>query len=184
MEEIEVKVIEVNKAGIEKKLKSLGAKKAFSGKIEAIIMDFPDKRLKKSGQILRLRKMTADNGEVKCILTHKHAKKKSAKVKTAKETEFEIGSFDGMKEVLMEAGLVQIGGMDKHRTSWAIGKSHVEIEEYLGKFKYVPCFLEIESPSAKEVYAVAKKIGIEKKDCLPWSSWDLVEYYDKKRAKK
>lgn len=180
MKEIEVKIIEINKKKVEARLAKLGAKKAFEGKIEAIIMDYPDRRLKKNKQILRLRKMTDTKGKVQCVLTHKHQKHKSAKAKTAEETEFEIGSFEDMQKIFTALGLVKIGGMDKNRTSWKLGKSHVEIEKYLGKHRFVPCFLEIEGPSIKAVHQLAKKLGFSDKECLAWSSWDIEAHYKNK----
>jgi len=180
MKEIEVKIIEINKKEVEAKLRKLGAKKAFSGKIEAIIMDYPDKRLKKNKQILRLRKMISES-KVKCILTHKHQKKVNLKAKTVEETEFEIESFEKMQKVLSSLGLVKIWELNKLRTSWGINKCHVEIERYLGKHKFVPCFLEIEGPSTKTVYAMAKKLGFREEDCKAWNSWDIEAHYKNKK---
>jgi adenylate cyclase class IV len=56
MKEIEVKVIEINKSEVEKKLLLLGAKKVLDCAIETTIFDTKNADLKNSGKNLRLRK--------------------------------------------------------------------------------------------------------------------------------
>jgi hypothetical protein len=46
MEEIEVKILEVNRKELEKKLIKLGAKKTFEGEISATFFDFKDRSIK------------------------------------------------------------------------------------------------------------------------------------------
>jgi len=53
--EIEVKVLEINRLEVEKRLSVLGANKVFDGKIHALYYDLPDRRLRTDGLTLRLR---------------------------------------------------------------------------------------------------------------------------------
>ena len=57
MKETEVKILEVNRAKIEKTLANLGAKKVFDGDIETMFFDFKEKTIIKQKNVLRLRKM-------------------------------------------------------------------------------------------------------------------------------
>ena len=57
MQEIEVKVIEVDKDEMTEKLIALGATKIFEGEVLTNVYDFEDGRLSKGGSYLRLRKM-------------------------------------------------------------------------------------------------------------------------------
>ena len=179
MKEIEVKVLEINKSKIETQLKKMGAKIAFNGVIDSVSMDFPDKRLHKKGELLRLRKMGKKN-----IATYKIKSKKSKKAKVCEEMEFETEDFEKTKKVFELLGLKQSKGMKKHRTSYTLGKTHFEIETYLGEHKHVPVFLEIEAPNIKLIYEYAKELGINKEKCLNWNSQDVTKHYAGKKDSK
>lgn len=45
-------------------------------------------------------------------------------------------------------------------------------------FKESP-YLEIESNTKEKVRALVKKLGYEMKDAKPWSSRQVIEYYEK-----
>ncbi|RMF55698.1 hypothetical protein D6745_01290 [Candidatus Woesearchaeota archaeon] len=55
MNEVEVKILEIDAEKVRKKLEELGAKKVYEGKVDSIIHDFDDERLKSEGLMLRLR---------------------------------------------------------------------------------------------------------------------------------
>jgi len=180
MKEIEIKIIEINKKEIEKKLKKIGAKKVFEGVLEGYAFDFPDERIKKAKNLLRLRKV----GE-KSYLTYKENKNKTCKAKICEETEFEIMDFEKMIKVLNLLGLGAKGTISKHRTTYSIGKTHFEIEEPIKTQSFIPPFLEIEAPSVKVAYKYAKELGFGEKSCLNWTGWDIARYYSKgKKPKK
>ncbi len=56
MQEIEVKILEIDRKKIEKTLTDLGAEKIFDGGIQTIFFDFEDGRIVKAKDVLRLRK--------------------------------------------------------------------------------------------------------------------------------
>ena len=56
MKEIEVKILEINVADVQKRLKELGAQKLFDGELEWVVFDFPDGRLGKEEILVRLRR--------------------------------------------------------------------------------------------------------------------------------
>jgi hypothetical protein len=71
--------------------------------------------------------------------------------------------------------------MDKHRTSYKTGDARFDIDTYKDDFSFIPPFMEIEaSEAAIEKYA--KQLGYEKKQCLPWSTDELVAHYTIKKA--
>ena len=84
MKEIEVKILDIDRKEVEKKLVSLGARKIFDGILEARYYDFQDYHLKKSGVSLRLRK---ENKRV--VLTLKK-KVPDANLKVRDEYEIEM----------------------------------------------------------------------------------------------
>ena len=53
MKEIEVKIINIDKKDVEKKLVKLGAKKVFAGNLINALYDFKDRRLDKNSFILK-----------------------------------------------------------------------------------------------------------------------------------
>jgi len=176
MQEIEAKILEVNKTLIEAKLKELGAKKTFEGIIDGKFFDYPNEALKKNGEILRLRMQ----GE-KCFLTYKKGDQTKTEVKVAEEIETEVSDFKLMEQILSKVGLIESKKtMTKHRTTYSIGETHFEIEEPIGEYEHIPTFLEIEAPNEEEIYKYAKRLGFEKKQCLAWTGGDVLKHYSGK----
>ena len=56
MQEIEVKILEINRKRIEKKPKEINAKKIFDGTIETLFYDFKDESIIKAKNVMRLRR--------------------------------------------------------------------------------------------------------------------------------
>jgi len=175
MNEIEVKILNIDKKEIIKKLIKLKAKKSFEGVIQGEFFDYPNKKLQKNNELLRLR--TAGK---KAFLTFK-GKLKKGKVKCCEEKEIEVENYNKAKEILLAIGLIVIKGtMTKHRVSYSLGKTHFEIETPLEEYSFIPPFMEIESESAKNIYKYAKILGYNEKDCLNWTGKDVINYYKKK----
>jgi len=173
MEEIEVKILEINPKEIEKKLIKLGAKKKFDGIIRSFTLDFPNRVLHKDKILLRLRTM----GETGFVTLKKG--KDTKKIKVCEETEITVSDLEKMKLIFEELGLMKVNSMEKTRKSYCLGKTHFEIEKYKGEHNNVPAFLEIESTSAKVIYKYAKLLGYNEKDCLPWTAGDVIKHYIK-----
>ena len=170
MNEIEVKVLEINRNKLVAKLKSLGAKKTFSGKLENRYFDFQNRLLSNSKTVLRLRRETKTG--VLCI-------KQSISNKGAKQMrEFEARvRFNPTKRLLQQLGFVCIQSLTKRRESWKIGKIHFDFDRYLGKHKRIPEFLEIEGPSIRAIQSAAASLGISLKDLKPWGADRLLKHY-------
>ena len=170
MIEIEVKVLEIDKPALEKKLKSMGAKKTFSGRIENRYYDFPNRALRNSDTVLRLR-LQGKRG-VLCV----KQKLPSKKTKTMEEREVLV-DFGKAKKLLESLGLVCIRNIVKQRDSWKLGKHHVDIDQFLGKYRRVPTFFEIESESEKALLSMAQKLGFFGSDLKPWTGKKVLEHY-------
>ena len=169
--EIEVKVLEINRADVEARLNAIGAKMVFDGKIHALYFDLPDQRLKKSGLTLRLRME-----DRKAVLTLKtdiaHA---AAKVR--EELETEINDFAVMRQILETMGFSPWLVMKKHRTSYELLDAHVDIDRYQDDFSYIPEFLEIEGKDIHAVYRAAEALGFSTHECKPWDAVELAAHY-------
>jgi predicted adenylyl cyclase CyaB len=171
VKEIEAKIINVNRSQIEKKLFSLGASKIFDGEIETTLFDFEDKAIVKAKNVLRLRK---EKG--KAELTFKKVNiTKEAKI--AEEYSVEVSSLEGMKKILECLGLSIIESMQKHRVSYTLNQARFDIDKYGGAYGFIPEFLEIEAENAEALHKNAELLGFSAKDCLPWSTQELIQHY-------
>ena len=175
MKEIEIKILEINRKEIEKKLIALGAKKIFNGEIDALFFDFKDKSLRKIGNTLRLRK----EGNKTILTFKKPIEKKRAKIK--EELEIEVSGFDTMKIILESLGFCVWKRMKKHRTSYELKRVHFEFDTYKEKYKFIPEFLEIEAKDIETIYGFVRLLGFKNEDCKPWSSQDLIKYYSQSK---
>jgi len=170
MDEIEVKILEVNKEEIINKLELLGAKKVFEGVLESLFFDFENK-LRNSGEIFRLRR----EGN-KIFITHKK-KIEIDKAKVMDETEVEVSDFNEAKKLIESLGFEVFTKLKKKRVSYKLKNVKFELDEYLGEHSFVPLFLEVEAESIEGIYESIEKLGFSKEDCKPWSTKDLIEHY-------
>ena len=172
MKEIEVKIIEIDREKVEKKLRSLGATKTFDGNVETNFLDFPDRSITKANNLLRLRRI---GGKTELVFK-KFLKSDSAKVR--EEYEVSISDFQKMCEILKLIGLISIQENRKHRTSYVLEPGvSVDIDKYVGEFSHIPEFMEIECKNIKTIYRCAKLLGFDRQDCRPWTTPDLINYY-------
>jgi len=169
--EIEVKVLEINRADVEARLNTLGAKKFFDGTIHALYYDLPGQHLKRSGLTLRIRMEGP-----RAVLTLKKDVPNAA-AKEREELQTEISDFTVMRQILETMGFSAWLVMKKHRTSYLLRDAHVEIDRYEDDFSYIPEFLEIEGGDTLAVYRVAEALGFGTQDCKPWDAVELAAYY-------
>jgi len=177
MQEIEVKILEVNRKKIEQTLLGLGAKKIFDGDIQTLFFDFEDGRIIKAKDVLRLRK-EQDKAEVtyKKVCITQEAKK-------AQEYTVEVSSLEIMKKILESLGLTVTESMQKHRVSYTFDHARFDIDRYFGSYGYIPEFMEIEAENIGLIHKYAELLGFKVKDCLPWSTNELIQHYSTKKSK-
>ena len=87
------------------------------------LYDLPGERLRKRGELLRLRKF----GETWTI-THK-AKGRIGRHKTRVETESQVAEGPKMEIILQSLGLVPGFRYEKFRAEWSDGRGHVVVDE-------------------------------------------------------
>lgn len=175
MKEIEVKVLDINKQEIIRKLKKLGAKKVFDRIFHPIFLDFPDSRLDKKGIMLRLRK----EGN-KYVLAYKK-KLKIGLAKTYDEKEVIINDPKKLLEMLFGIGLIEKNRYTYRRITY----NHNNTEIYLGKISYrklnIPWYLEIEAKNENIIEKYIKILQLDKKNVKPWTAKEMINYYRKKK---
>jgi len=174
MEEIEVKILEVNRQKITNTLTSLKAERIFNGEISTLILDYTDGSISKRKDVLRLRIMQS-----KTELTYKKVKATQV-AKEAEELSVEVSDLDAMRGILQNMGLSVTEQMQKHRVSYKLGSVRFDIDRYLGDYSFIPEFLEIEG-DLTSIYRYAVLLGFKTKDCLPWSTNEVIKYYFNKK---
>jgi len=150
--EIEVKILNIDKASIGKTLKKLGAIKILKPTLmrELYWESSAKKRLYSS---FRLRSEGNDN-----FLTIK-LKKEDNNFEIRDEFEVAVGDFGKTKKILELAGFKVFRQREKVREEYKLGKTKIEIDQYPNMNPY----LEIEGSSKKEVEKFLKKLGFSLK---------------------
>ena len=172
MKETEVKILEVDRRKIEDTLTKLHAKKIFDGDLQTIFLDFKDNRITNQGNLLRLRTKSE-----KAELTFKKVKH-NQQVKVAQEYSVEVSDQQAMIQILENIGLSVTGKMEKHRLSYKLENAQFDIDQYCGDYSFIPEFLEIEAENISQIHKYAEALGFKPKDCLPWSTEELIQHYN------
>ena len=177
MKEIEVKILEIDRQKIGQTLTSLGAKKILDSDIRTILFDFQDGKLMKAKDVLRLRK--DDHG---VELTYKKVHVTPA-AKEAEEYSVGVSSIEEMQKILENLGLHETENMVKHRVSYKLFNARFDIDLYLEPYNFIPEFMEIEAENTELIDYYAELLGFKPKDCLPWSTYDIIQHYSSKKEK-
>lgn len=169
MEEIEIKILDINKEEVIKKLIELGAEKVFEGEVKADYFDFEDERLKKEEKILRLRK----KGDKVELALKKKISMEQAKI--MKEDEIVFDDHDAAEEILNGLGLKKIvEALTKQRVSYSFDDVLFEFDTYTG----IPTFLEIEAPTLEKLKEAVERIGFSMEDTKAWDAKQVIEHYN------
>lgn len=171
MNEIETKILDIDRVKVENKLIKLGAKKIFEGELKAVFFD-KDNEIKGNYKVFRLRQ---EGNEVK--LTHKTPEKKQGIAKVAKEIEISVSNFDVTKEMLEALGYKIFQKARKIRTSYKLNNVRIEFDNLLDDDNFIPEFIELESDNLDDIYELVTKLNFKKKDCKNWGFHELVNYY-------
>jgi len=155
MEEIEIKIRNIDKDIIIKKIEKLGAIRKFSSRIVDYRFDTKDRTLSKQGKALRIRKTGRYT-----FLNLKGKKKSQENIVGRDEIGIRISNLKTMQKILNELGYIKIFELSKYRIEYKLEDVTFDIDEYVG----LPPILEIESTSYDKVEKYIKKLNIEKKD--------------------
>lgn len=165
MEEIEIKILEINVKQVVLELIKLGATKTFEGDIDAAQYGEVAR-----GSLLRLRR----KGN-KSELTFKE-KISSHDVKVMREIETNVDDYEAMHTILTKLGYKVKHNLQKKRVTYKINDVLFEFDTIRG----IPTFLEIEGPTKDVVFEWVEKLGFKREQALPWSTSDLFKHYKKK----
>ena len=148
--EYEVRILEIDKDKIIKKLNKIGAKFCWDQVQRRYVYDFMPKL---DGKWIRLR----TNG-IKTTLTIKDIV--SSKIDGTRELEVEVSDFDTTNSILNELGYEAKGYQENRRCQYVLDDVEIDIDDW----PYLPTYLEIEGPSEERVYEVIKLLGFNEKD--------------------
>jgi adenylate cyclase class 2 len=167
--EIEIKFRIDNPSALAQTLKQAGFKQRTRSTHEMnSLYDLPGQKLRKRGELLRLRKY----GET-CVLTHK-AKGKAGRHKARVELETSVENGPQMDAILRAIGFEPTFRYEKYRAEWGDGTGHVVLDETpIGNFG------EIEGPP-RWIDRTARALGIAPSDYIAQTYAEL--FFEWKRA--
>ncbi len=155
MKEVEVKIRNIDKDDVIKKIEDFGAQKIFTGWVIDFRFDTPERDLSREGKALRIRQ------KGKYIYLNLKGKKKAIDNITGRdEIGVKISNFKVMHRILNELGYIKIFDLRKYRTEYRMENITFDIDEYVG----LSPILEIESDNYETVEEYIKKMGIEERD--------------------
>ncbi|MDB5204072.1 MAG: hypothetical protein JWP09_100 [Candidatus Taylorbacteria bacterium] len=153
-QEIETKVLDINKDNIISKLKELGAEE--KGERTKLTVNWFRKVGVTAGNdpwYLRIRSYNNDKHEV----TWKAKSVVEGNVRKHKEINFMIDEPEKLADLFEEIELEIYAHQEKYRTSFILKDWQFDIDEY----PQMPAFIEIEGQSALHVNEAMKLLGIE-----------------------
>ena len=160
--EIEVKILNINKDAIHKKLKQCGA--LYLNKVRQVNKIFGSGS--EQGLVVRLR---TESGKT-TFTTKKVIEKKDFKI--AHELETSISDSETFSQQLELMGFHLSWYLEKDRTTYQYKETAVTIDEYPD----IPPFIEIEG-TEEAIKAVISDLGYRMKDANTMSFSDIIEKY-------
>lgn len=148
-EEVEIKVAVGDRKAFARLLKAAGFHVKTPRTFESnTLYDFSDLRLRKRGELVRIRQYGKD-----WKLTYK-AKGKVGRHKRREEIETKLEDGTALEEIFTRLGLARSFAYEKYRTEWSDGRGDVVVDETpIGEFA------ELEG-SPRWIDAIAKKLGL------------------------
>ncbi len=121
--EVEIKFLVRDAAALERDLRELGFRLLTPRTHEMnVLYDTPDRRLRRAGELLRLRQYGG-----RWILTHK-ARGEAGRHKSRVETETEVADGQQLHAILRALGFAPSFRYEKFRSEWSDGKGHVVLD--------------------------------------------------------
>ena len=164
--ELEVKILEINKESIIRTLETYGAVKIFEGDLYSrhYANSNGKIRIRKAGDMVYITKKTA-------FVYHD--------IKHALELETYIGDFDTFCHMLDLLGFKMVKEIHKHRVSYILEDIHYDIDMWWD----IPTFIEVEGQSEETVVRWVKLLWYTMKDSVAYGSDELWDIYHPKVIK-
>lgn len=165
MMEIERKILGIHKRDLIARIKKLkpAPRKVFEGLVKIRYFDFPDGRIRKKKDLLRLRVIRPKGDKPFTELVYKKYKGVKKGCKYFEELEFPIPGtqdFEKLSQLFACMGLKVAVSYEKKRTLYAYGNVKFEIDEH----PKIPAFLEIEAPSPRHIDRAIRLLGLQKNE--------------------
>jgi predicted adenylyl cyclase CyaB len=164
MIETEIKLRVNDPAEMRIRLKEAGAVHRKTGRNHDSFFDYPDKRLQKKGELMRLRitDQIWPDGKRKAVLTFKGRKTQKGAIKQREETEFETKDLGGALIELHELGLRKQLEYLKVTEFYKMGELKITLDHF-PHFRELGYFMELEG-TEKQIATGMKKLKLNKKD--------------------
>ena len=146
--EYEIRVLEINKNDIIKKLEEFGATKKGEFDQKRYVYDLKPVQ---NGKWIRLR----TDGK-KTTLAYKDIVSKT--IDGTKEVEFEVSDINNAKEFMERIGFNYRSFQENKRTQYILDGVEIDFDEW----PMIPTYMEIEGSSEEEVNKIIQKLGIDK----------------------
>ncbi len=167
MQEIETKILEVDKEKIRKILESLGAKEVQNTRLTVDWYSPEGVGKKKHDWYLRIR--TGGNGKSETTL--KSAPKITGNIKQVEEITVQVDDPTSMGKIFEKIGLVCSAHQEKDRVSWLYKGWRFDLDQYPG----MPAYLEIEGESQAHIEEAIKLLNLEKYKSVSEGERVLIE---------
>jgi adenylate cyclase class 2 len=149
-EEVEIKVAIGDRKAFARLLRDSGFRMKTPRTFESnTLYDFPDLRLRKHAELLRIRRYGKD-----WKLTFKGKGKDGGRHKRREEIETKLEDGSALEHVFMRLGMARSFTYEKYRTEWTDGRGDVVVDE-----TPIGDFAELEGPP-RWIDATAKKLGM------------------------
>ncbi|MDP3765843.1 MAG: CYTH domain-containing protein [Nanoarchaeota archaeon] len=169
MEEIELKVLDINPKKLSEKLNKIRAIKKESKLIIEKYFDFNDGSISKKDNMFRIRKV-GDKVEI----NYKDGRVKDKDFLIFKEElETTINDFDIIERIIKKLGLKVIIHREKKRTSFIAGKIKIEVHEY----PKIPAFAEFEG-SKKYIKKLIERLGYNTNQTTSMTDTEIIKSYN------
>lgn len=169
-EEIETKILNIDKEKLEKKLLKIGAKRIGEVFFRSTSFDFPGFPLDKDAAWVRLR-----DDDKKVTLAYKKrlgvTGVKGQNDKGMEEIEIEVSSYEDAITILKKIGMVEKFSQEKKRITWKKGNMTFDIDAW----PRLNTYLEIEGKNWKDIDAAVLELGFSLKDKVICSATQIYE---------
>ncbi len=160
--EIEAKFLDINKEEMRSKLQAAGAK-----------MSYPETLMRRKvfftgpHSYARVR----DEGN-RIVMTYKNFEDASS-IMGVKEVNIIVENYEDAVNFLLGCGLEIKADQETYRELWLLDGCEVTIDTW----PWIPTYIEIEGHSEEDVWAVAEKLGFDKKEALFGAVDDVYHRY-------
>lgn len=170
--EIEVKILDIDVAEIESRLRKIDIRKLFDRVLtRTLIFDHPNLRLRALGKVLRLRQV---GDKVFLSIRQGNQNRSTSPFQKVTESEIKLDDFYQAFSLFEGLGFQAFRYQEKKRTGYSYpGGVSIEINE----FPKIPPYLEIEADSEEKIKDFLSKINYTMSDTTKISATEVLKKY-------